>query len=327
MNRPLLRSSVAAAILAAIATGPATAQETEDVTLMLDWTPGGIASAWYYGIEQGCFTDQGINLTVERGYGGADTVTKIAAGVAKFGTADLSSIMLGRISADATVKALMPIYSASPLTVAVLESSGIDKIADLEGKTVAASPGDSGIKLLPIAFDEAGADFDAVNVETVEGGTLTGLLIQGKVDAITTYVTTAMIINSAAQNAGKSVKTLNFGADLGVYSNSLFASDETIESDPDLVSRFVKASQCAFEATRENVPAAVAAMNAELGGMDEKLHAGIAETSLSLIFDNPKFEANGWEWDPEAVGLTLSVAVRAQGAKSDADPMSFIVIE
>lgn len=321
MKKTLLCLALGTAM--AVSTMPARA--ADDVTLILDWTPGGFAASWYYGIENGCFPDQGINLKVERGYGGADTVTKIAAGVAEFGTADLSSIMLGKLTANAAVTAIMPQYGASPISVGVLGDSGITKITDLDGKIVAAAPGDSGIKILPVAFEDAGADFSNVKVETVDFSTLSGLLIQGKVNAITTYSTSAMLIDAAAKKVGKSVVTLPFAAELGVYSNSVLASDKTIADKPDLVARFKKASACAFEKARDDIPAAVAAMNKSLGGMDEALHVMIANASLPLIFDSANYKTSGWNWNEAAVAKTLDVAVRAQGITTDKPAMSFVL--
>jgi NitT/TauT family transport system substrate-binding protein len=304
---------------------PMAASAADDVKLILDWTPGGFEASWYYGIEKGCFQDQGINLKVQRGYGGADTVTKIAAGVGDFGIADLSSIMLGKLTANAAVTAIMPQYTASPISIGILAGSGIKTISDLEGKTVAAAPGDSGIKILPVSFEEAGAHFSKVKVETVDFSTLSGLLIQGKVDAITTYSTTAMIIDAAAKKAGKSVITIPFVADLGVYSNSIFTSDKMIEKNKDLVERFKRASVCSFEKARDDLPAAVAAMDRSVGGMDEALHTAIAKASIPLIFTSPNFKATGWKWNEIAVAKTLDVAVRAQEQKTDARPMSFVL--
>jgi NitT/TauT family transport system substrate-binding protein len=315
----------AAAVSIAMALGATSARAADDVTLMLDWTPGGLAGAWYLGIENGCFPDRGIDLTVERGYGGADTVTKIAAGVAPFGTADLSSIMLARITADAKVKAVMPILSTSPVALGVLADSGITKVADLEGRTIAHAPGDSGIKILPVAFRQAGADFGKVKVETVEAATLSGLLIQGQVDAITTFVSTARLINAAAEKVGKSVVTVNFAADLGVYSNALLTSDALAAGNPDLVGRFREAAICSLEAARADPQAAVEAMNAVVGGLDVPLHVATAKLSLPLVFDDPKFAASGFGWNMDGVAATLAVARTAQGVETALTPADFIV--
>jgi len=301
------------------------AQAADKVTLILDWLPGGSAAAWYYGIEQKCFADKGIDLTVQRGFGGVDTVTKIAAGVAQFGAADLGAMMIGRIKSGAMVRAVMPLYSVSPLAVGVLASSGIKKLSDLEGKTIAAAPGDSAVLILPVAFAKAGADFSKVKIQTVEMATLTGLLVQGKVDAITTYVMTAMLIDKAAQQAGKSVVTLDFGKALGIYSNSILTSDAVIAAQPDLVKRFREAATCAYVKTNADLPAAVEAMNRAVTGMDVALQIAIAKASLPLILGSPAYGKFGFGWDPAMVATTLAVATKAQGIKTDADPMSFVV--
>ena len=308
MSRSISRNTLAAALLAASLLTSAGAQAADKVSLMLDWLPGGMAAAWYYGIEQKCYADKDIDLTVQRGFGGVDTVTKVAAGTVQFGLADLGSIMVGRIKAGAKVKSVMPIYSVSPLAVAVLSGSGIKKLADLEGKTLAASPGDSSLLILPMAFQQAGADFSKVKVRTVEVATLTGLLVQGKVDGITTYLTTAMLVNKAAQQAGKSVATLNFGKDLGIYSNAVVASDSTISGNPGLVKRFRDASTCALEKTKANIPAAVDAMNKAVTGLDVGLQVAIAQAGARLIYDTPAYRKAGFGWDEAAVAATLKVA-------------------
>jgi NitT/TauT family transport system substrate-binding protein len=223
------------------------------------------------------------------------------------------------------VRAVMPLYSVSPLAVGVLGSSGIKKLSDLEGKTIAAAPGDSAVLILPVAFEKAGADFSKVKIQTVEMATLTGLLVQGKVDAITTYVMTAMLIDKAAQQAGKSVETLDFGKDLGIYSNSILTSDAVIAAQPDLVKRFREAATCAYVKTNADLPAAVEAMNRAVTGMDVALQIAIAKASLPLILGSPAYGKFGFGWDPAMVATTLAVATKAQGIKTDADPMSFVV--
>src|SRR4051812_17724148 len=100
--KPIVAMGLAAAALAL--TRPAAA---EDVTLMFDWVPSGGAASWYYGVEKGCFSQSGLNVSLRRGFGGVDTVTKIAAGAAEFGLADLGTLMLGRARSNAQVVAIM----------------------------------------------------------------------------------------------------------------------------------------------------------------------------------------------------------------------------
>ena len=84
------------------------AAAADAVDFQLDWTPGGISAAYYLGVEQGCFTDQDIDVTISRGYGAADAVTKVATGVADFSVTDLG-VIIGTIAESGTRR-----VSASP---------------------------------------------------------------------------------------------------------------------------------------------------------------------------------------------------------------------
>ena len=285
---------------------------------------------WYYGIKNGCFPDQGINLTVERGYGGGDTVTKIAAGAGDFGTADLSSIMLAQLPER---QRQGEGDHADVFGLSHLDSACSTRQRHHQGRRSGRQDGRGSARQFrhqdlcrwPSSRPAPTSSSPRWKVKTVDFSTLTGLLLQGKVDAITTYSTSAMIIQNAAEKVGKKVDVINFAADLGVYSNSILASDKTIETKPDLVKRFEAASKCAFEKTRDNIPDAVAAMNAAVGGMNESLHQAIAKASLALVFDNANYKAAGFGWNPEGVKKTLDVAERAQGLDVKVDPMSFVV--
>ncbi len=101
------------------------AAAADAVDFQLDWTPGGISAAYYLGVEQGCFTDQDIDVTISRGYGAADAVTKVATGVADFSVTDLGVIIGTIAESDAPVKAIMPIVSQSPMAIAVMADSEI----------------------------------------------------------------------------------------------------------------------------------------------------------------------------------------------------------
>ena len=101
------------------------AAAADAVDFQLDWTPGGISAAYYLGVEQGCFTDQDIDVTISRGYGAADAVTKVATGVADFSVTDLGVIIGTIAESDAPVKAIMPIVSQTPMAIAVMADSEI----------------------------------------------------------------------------------------------------------------------------------------------------------------------------------------------------------
>ena len=317
-----LRRATALAFIAFATAHPA--QAADAVTLQLDWVPGGIAAPWFYGISQHCFSDRDISLKITRGYGAGDAITKVAAGASPFGVTDFGAMIAVRAKTGAPVKALMPISSVSPFAVAVMDTAPIGSLKDLEGKKVAASPGDAGMQFLPVGMRIEGADFTKVNKMSVETATLAGLLIQGKIDAITTYVTTAVSVNEAAMQVGRKIKVIPFGQKLEIYNVSLFTSDALIQSNPDLVHRMTDAAKCSFDKARANPDASIDAIVDQVSGLQRESQVALVPFSYNVAFDNPVFAANGYTWNMDRVAHTVAIVKEAQGIQATLDPADFI---
>ncbi len=130
--------AVLPAVLAATA-GAAAAQDA--VSLRLNWYLGGLHVPFYYGKERGFFKDEGIDLTINEGRGSANTVQVVAAGSDTFGMADSSSL-ISLAAKGAEIKSVMSLLNSTGFSVVSLASSGIRTPKDLEGKSLAVSPGD-----------------------------------------------------------------------------------------------------------------------------------------------------------------------------------------
>ena len=46
-----------------------------------------------HGLEQGYFASEGLNVTIDRGFGSADAVTKVASGAYQFVLGDINSMV------------------------------------------------------------------------------------------------------------------------------------------------------------------------------------------------------------------------------------------
>jgi NitT/TauT family transport system substrate-binding protein len=309
------------AMVGSMAVTGSAAQAFESVTLQLSWLPQGQASALFYGMEQGCFASKNLELTVKRGYGAADAVTKVATNAAEFGVADLGSVITARAQGKANVKAIMPIFSDSPLLVAVLSSSPIQSLKDLEGKSLAAGPGEGGSLIIPLAMRNEGGDMTKVDQRTVEPAALAGALLQGQVDGIISYTTTAVGIGMMAKPTGKSLRTLDFGKKLGIYGDAIFTTDQRAQDNSDLVNRFRDAVRCSYEAARKNPEAAVAVMTKKFPEMVGDREVVLAKVGFGLIFDSP---SPALAWDIDRVKRTVDVTKAAQNLPGDVDTKSVI---
>ena len=65
----------ALALVAILAAAPAAA--ADKVRFQTDWLPSGEHAMYYGGWQKGIFAEEGIDITITRGYGSGDTVTKL----------------------------------------------------------------------------------------------------------------------------------------------------------------------------------------------------------------------------------------------------------
>ena len=142
--------ALAAAVLGAgmlLAAGPVGA--ADKVHLQTDWIPSGEHAMYFGGWTKGFWKDQGIDITITRGYGSGDTVTKIAGGAADFGIADIGALITARARTGVPVKQIMQTYTHSPHSLFVLKSSGIATFQGLEGKKIGITPRQQPPRLFP----------------------------------------------------------------------------------------------------------------------------------------------------------------------------------
>lgn len=307
----------AASTALSIAFFPAASKAADEVRMMFDWIPGGIHSAWYAGATNGCFEEQDIEFTFDRGAGSVDTVAKVASGLGDIGMADFGTMMLGVLNNGAEVKALMPIYSNAPFGIMTVATTGINSVADLEGRKLAAGPGDAAILLLPLAMELAGRDFSQVETVNADFSALLGLLLQGQVDGHTTFLTTSRILSDVVRNAGQEPQFVHFGESLDMYGSVLFGNAQFLAERPDVARRAMDATQCTLRAAQADPEAAIDAL---LEAFPEKNRApefAALGGGLDLIFDNAAFAEYGFDWDETRVSATYTNTMRAQGQDAE----------
>lgn len=321
----LSRRTAIALALAGLA-GPAQAQPLDQVRLLLDWLPTGDYAAYYAGIDQGFYREAGIQLTVERGFGSSDTVTKVASGVAQFGIADIGSVMAGRVRAQAPVRAIASIYTRPPHSIFVLADSGIRTFKDLEGRSLAGAPGSAVRVFLPLVLQRNNVDITRINLINSEPATMGPLLVSGRADAVTGFLSNLPRFEAMAREANKTVSVLQFSESLEIYGNALIASETTIGQAPDLVRRFVAATLRSIAYARANPRAAVEAMVKVVPGLNVESDTRAMEIANSLTFDSPVARVNPvGSFDAVQLARTWQLVAEAQQlAATGVDPESFV---
>ncbi|WP_255436957.1 ABC transporter substrate-binding protein [Cellulosimicrobium sp. TH-20] len=264
--------------------GEGSANLTE-VTVTLNWVPYGEHAPFYYGVDQGIFEEEGIDLTIQPGNGSGNTVQQVAQRNTDFGWADTPPLA-NAISSGMPVRSVGVFLQTGPSSVEFFADQGIAEPADLVGKTVGGTPGDAMYGTFPAWLELNGVDPADVTVVNVDAAGKIAALIEGKVDAIQGFHHDQA--PTIENQTGEEVDALPF-ADFGMnlLGTGLVANERLIADDPDLVAAMVRATSRSFLAAAEDPEGAVAAMadGAEQAPDDAVLAAQLAATIELLGLD------------------------------------------
>lgn len=320
MSTTLFRRIVIGGAVALViaATGPVFAQDK--VRLQTDWIPSGEHAMYYGGWSKGIFAKHGIDITVTRGYGSGDTVTKVAGGAADFGVADLAAVFTARARTNLPVKSIAILYNESPHSLFVLKSSGITSFKGLEGKKIGITPGNSHRFYFPEVAKRAGTDPSKIVWTNMDGAAMAAQLIAKNIDAAPFYSIHYYYINKAAVKAGEELVSLPFvSVGFKIYAATLITTDKMIADKPDLVKRFLAASKEAFEWARDNPEEACKLHVARFPEveLDDCTHS-LSEVMKFMFNDHSKEFGWGKE-SPERLKFTWDMVAESQDLKKDWD--------
>ena len=233
-------------------------QSHTKVTLTLNWVPYGEHAPFYYGVKKGFYSAEGIDLTIKSGTGSGNTILQVSQDKTTFGWADTPPLLKG-IDAGMKVKSVGVFLKKGPSSIESLASKNIHKPADLKGKTVGGTPGDALYAMFPAWLKANGLSKDDVKVADVDAASKIAALIEGRVDAIMGFFhDQAPTIEG---KTGKKVSYLAYSAwGMNLLGTGIVASEDTLSKNPDLVRRFVKATQRSWAEAAKDIPGAVDAM-------------------------------------------------------------------
>lgn len=301
-----------AAGLCALMLAHAPAKAQDRALLQLDWIPTGEHAAYFAGVARGFWRDQGIELSLARGYGSGDTVNKLAAGAAQFGVADLGAVLAARARQDVPVRAISAVYTHSPHSLFVLKSSGITSFRGLEGKRISITPGNSHRLYFPEVARRAGTNPESITWVNTDASAMAALLVTKRVDASPFYSIHHYYTNKAAKSAGEEIVVLPFvETGFAIYAASLATTDEMLAKNPDLVRRFLRGAQASFEWARDNQAEACklhVQRNAEVAQDDCE---GSLRATMGFIFNGHARATGLGRFDAERLATTWRVVAES----------------
>jgi len=236
--------------------------ELQKVSLALNWLPEAEHGGFYAALISGEYEKVGLDVEILPGGPDSPVIQRVATGRVTFGISNADRILLGRAQ-QANVVGLMAPLQHSPRCIMVHESSEIDSFKDLKNVTLAMSDAAAFSHFLRQQLPLEG-------VKVVRNSGSLGQFLRDPKFAQQAYIFSEPIL---AAEQGVKTNTLMV-SELGFdpYSSVLFTSQETIESDPELVKEFTAASIAGWKSYLAN-PAPV----------HEYIHELNEEMTLSVL--------------------------------------------
>lgn len=244
-KRTFLAASAASA--ATLYAGQASAQATP-VRMMMDWAWQGPQAPFLLAAKKGYYAAENVAITLDRGFGSLRTPTEIAQGTYQMGFADLpTAIQFMHRNPDAGIVCVGVIFDQSPLCAVADANGSIRTPKDLEGKRIAAPEADGGRQMFPAFAKATGIDTARINWLTVQPALREPMLARGEADAITGFLTSA-IMSLEAVNFPLVRQRIFRYRDFGLpfYSGAILTSKRFAEQNPNAVRGAVKASLRGF---------------------------------------------------------------------------------
>ncbi|MFQ5827728.1 MAG: ABC transporter substrate-binding protein [Candidatus Methylomirabilia bacterium] len=288
---------VVAGLLALMPAFPALAQPMQKVVLALNWFPVGDHAAYWVALEKGYYREKGLKVELQNSKGSADSTAKVDTGRADIGLAD-AAVVIAAVARGAKVKVVGAVFDKTPLNIWVRKDSPIKSPRDLEGKILAAPPGDAQRQLFPAFARMIGIDPNKVKWLSIEPAAKIVTLAKGRADAVADY-TTGLPFYDKAMGKGNAVMMpwADYGFDM--YSMSIIASEKTRTEKPKLLRDFLEASYRGWRDVMENPKAATEIFKRRVPEID----ASIIEPNMRMgleLMKTERYAKHGIGWIDKA---------------------------
>lgn len=242
MTRILRTFALAAGLACA---GSALAQP-HDVRLALDWVPNTNHTGVYVALAEGWYQEAGVDLEVLP-YGNVTPNVLLTSGRADVGISGNQGVLSAAATGEPVVS-IAAILSSNTAGLAVLEDSGIESPADLDGKLYAAFGGPTERPIIETVIQHAGGEGEFESA--VLGVSGFDALLSERADFIWIYEGWDGV---RAQHEGIDLRLFNF-VDYGIddhYNPVFTATPEQVEARPEALSAFLEATRRGYEFAAE----------------------------------------------------------------------------
>jgi NitT/TauT family transport system substrate-binding protein len=284
------------------------------VKFTLDWAYQGPQAPFLVALYKGYFAAEGLDVTIDRGYGSADAVTKIATGVYDIGFADINSMIEFNVqNPERALIAVAIVYDFAPFSIVTLRGRGIETPKDLVGRTLAAPAGDASRRLFPVFAKVVGIDPNQVTWISVEPALRERILVMGQADAISAHFFTAVLNLKAIGIPEEDIVVLLYAKHgLDLYGNAVMCSRKFAEEKPEVVRSFLRALTRAWQDTLANPEEAIAYVKQRDPLIDPRVELERLLLAINVCMLTPDVFERGFG-DARPDRLERAIALVAEG--------------
>lgn len=218
---------------------------TDEVTVQLSWTHWAGSSGFYAADQNGYYAAEGLYVKFLPGGPGTDPLISVLDGSAQVGVIDATELITARADGK-QLRAIATINRRSPLVFITLPDSNITSPQDFAGKTIRVAFGMS--STLQAMTGRFGVGLDQYTEVRIPSDL-------AKFSSGDPAIWGAYITGFATdlQLAGQEFRRI-FPDDYGFhfYGNTIFTTDDLIADNPELVTRFLRATLKGYADAVEN---------------------------------------------------------------------------
>jgi ABC-type nitrate/sulfonate/bicarbonate transport system substrate-binding protein len=285
------------------------------LTQPLIWDAGVFAA-----VDHKFFEAEGIEVEFVSPSTPADGLKLLASGGVQFATAHSTEVITAR-SKGLPVVSIATNHQYGMAGIMVPATSGVTSLKQLEGKTLGITGIPYNRTMLEYCLTSAGVDLSKVNIVIV-GFTPMPLLLSKRIDGLGDAITWSepAMYNIQLDKPPEDKSTYKYFA---FYQNGLpryytlgvVASEDTVNKNPELARRFLRAWVKGLDWAVNNQKAAIDGMRQHVPEINEK-EAAANFAEIARISQSPETQAHGLGWQDPALWAKQEEFMREHGVIS-----------
>jgi len=255
---------------------PAEQRPPDEIAVQLKWVHQAQFAGFYVAQENGYYAQENLEVTLLEGGPDVDIVDQVLDGPADFGVFAPENLIIER-SQGQPVVAVAVIFRRNPLVFVSLAGSGIKRPQDFLGRSAALAP-EAHLQLQAL-LKRLNLDVNQVTIEPYKYDH--SPLYEGKADITYGYSTGGLI---RMYQTGRDFNLI-WPSDYGVhlYADTLFTTDQMVAENPELVTRFLRATLRGWREAIGNSDEAVATTMKYAREADADLQTQMMAAVLPLV--------------------------------------------